>query len=199
MPADFWDQRYSDDEYVYGVDPNDFLAAEAGHIPPGRVLCLGEGEGRNAVMLAARGHAVTAVDFSREGLRKAERLAAARGVTLELVHADLATWDPPEGVFSGVVSIFAHTPPPVRRHVHAFIPRALAPGGCLILEAYRPAQLALGTGGPPDAAMLPTLDELKADFGMLDLVIAREVDREIHEGRYHAGLSATVQIVAVRR
>ncbi len=35
--------------------------------------------------------------------------------------------------------------------------------------------------------------------GALDLVVAREVDREIHEGRFHDGPSATVQLVGVRR
>ena len=69
----------------------------------------------------------------------------------------------------------------------------------LILESYRPRQLELGTGGPKDVALLPTLAELTNDLGELDLVIAREADREIHEGRLHAGPSATVQIVGRKR
>ncbi len=60
-----WDQRYATEEYVYGMAPNAFLAeAVAGLQPPGRVLCLAEGEGRNAVVLAERGFEVLAVDAS---------------------------------------------------------------------------------------------------------------------------------------
>jgi len=195
----FWDERFAGDEYAYGIEPNDFLRAEAARIPPGPVLCLAEGEGRNAVFLAGRGHAVTAVDLSVQGLRKAERLAQRRGVALELVHADLATYDLPIGACAGIVEIFGHTPAAVRRRVHAQVAGALVPGGVLVLEMYRPEQLAFGTGGPRDAAMMPTLAELREDLAALELEIAREVERDVHEGAFHGGRSATVQIVARRR
>src|SRR4051812_6310951 len=77
-----WDQRYSAAGDVYGTEPNDFLAAHVDAIPAGPVLELGCGEGRNAVFLAGRGYEVTAVDQSAAGLRKAERLAVDRGVSL---------------------------------------------------------------------------------------------------------------------
>jgi len=193
--TEFWDQRYAGDDYAYGVEPNDFLRAEAHRIPRGPVLCLAEGEGRNAVFLASLGHQVTAVDLSVEGLRKAERLARSRGVSLELIHADLATFALGLDRWSGIVEIFMHLPAAVRRRVHAQIPLALRAGGCLVLETYRPEQLALGTGGPKDASLLPTLADLRDELRPLELVVAREVDREIHEGQFHAGPSATVQIV----
>jgi SAM-dependent methyltransferase len=142
---------------------------------------------------------VTAVDFSREGLRKAARLAAEHRVTLELVEADLADYDLGTEHWAGIVSIFAHTPRDVRRRIHAAIPYALRPGGVLVLEAYRPEQLALGTGGPRDPALMPTLSDLRTELAGLDFEIARDADREIREGRYHAGPSATVQVLATRR
>lgn len=195
-----WDARYGTDEYVYGTEPNDLVRAEAGRIPKGgRVVCLAEGEGRNAVFLAGLGFAVTAVDFSAVGLRKAAQLAETRGVTIEVVEADLATFDLGHEAWDGIVSIWAHTPPPIRERIHRAIPAALRPGGVFVLEAYRPAQIDLGTGGPKDPALLPTLAELTRDLAGLDLVVAREADREIQEGRLHSGRSATVQIVGVRR
>lgn len=198
MSKHLWDERYSAADYLYGMEANDLVNDEAHRIPSGRVLCLAEGEGRNAVFLARRGYDVTAVDFSAVALAKGERLARERGVSIALIEADLAGFDLGTDAWSGIVSIFAHTPREVRRRIHAAIPHALHPGGILILEAYRPAQLALGTGGPKDAARMPTLDELRAELAGLELVIARESDREIHEGRAHAGPSATVQIVARR-
>jgi SAM-dependent methyltransferase len=197
--TNFWDERYGTDEYAYGTEPNDFLRAEAHRIPPGPVLCLAEGEGRNAVFLAGLGHQVTAVDLSSEGLRKATRLAHQRGVEIEVIQADLATFELGVDRWSGIVEIFAHVPPAVRQRLHAQISPALRVGGCLVHETYRAEQLALGTGGPKELAMLSTLAELRTQLGALELVVAREVDREIHEGRFHDGPSATVQLVGVRR
>lgn len=199
MSKQTWDERYASEDYAYGTEPNEFVRAQAAHIPKGRVLCLAEGEGRNAVYLAGLGHEVTAVDYSAAGLRKAERLARERGVSLNLVEADLATFDLGHDAWTGIVSIFAHTPRPVRARLHAAIPLALRPGGVLILEVYRPEQIAHGTGGPKDVALLPTLAELTTDLAALELVIARDAERDIHEGRFHTGPSATVQIVARRR
>jgi len=196
--ASFWDERYGTDEYVYGVEPNDFLRAEAHRIPPGPVLCLGEGEGRNAVFLAGLGHQVTAVDLSIEGLRKAERLARQRGVSIETIQADLATFELGRDRWSGIVEIFAHVPPPIRQRIHAQIPHALRAGGCVVIELYRPEQLALGTGGPKEPSLLSTLADLRTDLGALELAVAREANRDIHEGRFHGGPSATVQLVGIR-
>lgn len=197
--AQFWDERYGADEYAYGREPNEFLRAEAHRIPAGPVLCLAEGEGRNAVFLAGLGHAVTAIDFSAAGLRKAERLAREKGVELGLVEADLATYEPgPTDAYSGVVAIFAHLRPEIRRRVHAWVPRVLVPGGCFVLEAYTPAQLAFGTGGPKDPAMLMTLEGLRGELAPLRFEIGREIERDVHEGAFHGGRSATVQVLAVR-
>jgi 2-polyprenyl-3-methyl-5-hydroxy-6-metoxy-1,4-benzoquinol methylase len=113
-----WDQRYGGEEYAYGTAPNEFLVAMAPRLPMGRVLCLGEGEGRNAVWLAGRGYEVTAVDASRVGLEKAERLAAERGVTITTVHADLAKHDIDPDAWDGILSIFCHLPPALRADVH---------------------------------------------------------------------------------
>jgi len=70
-----WDERYATDEFVYGRQPNDFLVSQVSALPLGKVLCLAEGEGRNAVWLAPQGYHVTAGDASAVGLEKARRLA----------------------------------------------------------------------------------------------------------------------------
>ena len=89
MDTSFWDNRYAIEHYAYGEEPNAFVAAMAPHIPEGPVLCLAEGEGRNAVYLAKHGHRATAVDQSAVGLTKALRLAETSGIMIETVHADL--------------------------------------------------------------------------------------------------------------
>jgi SAM-dependent methyltransferase len=194
-----WDERYSEPGYAYGSDPNDFLVAETMRIRPGgKVLCLAEGEGRNAVWLAGRGFAVTAVDQSKVGLAKAAALAAERGVLLNTVQADLSVFEIEPGAWDAIVSIWAHLPKHVRQVVHQKVVHGLKPGGVLILEAYTPAQIALGTGGPRDPSMCMTLELLREELSGLELVVGVEKEREVKEGKYHQGRSAVVQVAAVR-
>jgi SAM-dependent methyltransferase len=195
-----WDARYAEAGWAFGTEPNDFLREQAHHLAPGgRVLCLAEGEGRNAVWLAQQGYDVTGVDVSSLGLEKAQRLAAERGVHLTTVVADLATFEFGTATWDGIVSIFAHVPPDVRKRVHAQVLTALKPGGVLLLEAYRPQQLDRGTGGPPDDARMLDLERLRPELGTLEWLLSREVERDVIEGRYHTGRASTVQLVARRR
>ena len=198
MSVDFWNHVYGSDDHAYGTTPNDFVREHAARIPPGPVLCLAEGEGRNAVFLAQRGHAVTAVDLSPVGLAKAERLAEERQVALETVCADLATYQPPVGHFAGVVAIFAHVPPAVRGPMYARAIAALRPGGVMLVEVYAPRQLERGTGGPKDPAMLVDLDTLRGELRGLTLELAQEVERDVVEGRLHTGRAVTLQLIGTR-
>ncbi|WP_370179850.1 cyclopropane-fatty-acyl-phospholipid synthase family protein [Alteriqipengyuania sp.] len=191
-----WDERYAADVPAYGEEPNGFLVEAAARLKPGKVLCLAEGQGRNAVWLAGQGFTVTAMDQSPVGLGYARELAARRGVELETQVGDLADYDLSEAQWDNIVSIFGHLPPELRRSVHQRVVRALKPGGMFLLEAYRPAQLeADGVGGPPDAAMMLDLQIIAQELPELEPVIARKVSREVDEGVYHHGLSETVQYV----
>jgi SAM-dependent methyltransferase len=196
--ASFWNNRYAEADFVFGTAPNEFLAAVAAQIPAGPVLCIAEGEGRNAVHLAQRGHAVTAVDQSSVGLDKAARLAARAGVSLTTCVADLTNFPISPGAWAGMVSIFCHLPPELRRTVHARVVTGLRPGGVFVLEAYNPAQLSYGTGGPKDVSLLMTLAGLRAELSGLELIHARECEREVIEGSGHTGRAAVVQLVARR-
>lgn len=201
MTADaaHWDQRYGAPGYYYGTEPNDFLRERACALPPrGRVLCLGEGEGRNAVYLAAQGFEVVALDASSVGLAKAIGLARERAVRIETVVADLANYSLGRDAWDGVVAIWCHLPPALRARVHRELAVALRPGGAFLLESYTPAQLALGTGGPKTVELLPRLAELQVELSGLRLEVAVERERDVHEGRGHGGRSAVVQIVARR-
>jgi SAM-dependent methyltransferase len=193
-----WDERYADAEFAYGTDPNGFLAAVACAIPPGPVLCLAEGQGRNAVYLAELGHPVTAVDQSAVGLERARQLAQSRGVTVECVTADLAEYRIAQGAWSGIVAIFMHLPPSLRAHVYRGAVAGLAPGGVLVVEAYTPRQLAFGTGGPKIAELLVPLADLRRELKGLEFLLAQEAEREVIEGRYHHGTAAVVQVLAKR-
>ncbi len=195
-----WDERYAGAEYFYGTQPNDFLREHAAAIPAGgAVLCLGEGEGRNAAFLATRGHHVTALDQSAVGLGKARQLAKERGVKIETIVADLESYRLDAACWDGIVSIWCHLPSAVRAAVHRQVIDALKPRGVLLLEAYTPKQLKHGTGGPKSVDLLPSLADLRDELSGLEFVHAVELERTVAEGRGHAGLSAVVQIVACKK
>jgi len=195
-----WDEKYGAPGHYYGTEPNRFLREHHAVIPAGgAVLCLAEGEGRNAVFLAQQGYRVLAVDQSPVGLHKAERLATERGVEIETIVADLADYRIEPGRWDGIVSIWCHLPPPLRAAVYGQAVAGLRVGGAFLLEAYTPEQLRYGTGGPKSADLMPTLAELRTELDGLDLVHAVEREREVLEGQGHFGLSAVVDIVAVKR
>ncbi|MDR3688486.1 MAG: class I SAM-dependent methyltransferase [Fimbriimonas sp.] len=193
-----WDSRYGQEEYAYGVVPNDFLVEYASSIPKGRVLCLADGEGRNSVYLATLGYEVVSIDLSSVGLGKARRLASDQGVKIETLQADLTTYELDPGAWQGIVSIFAHFPPIVRRPLHRKVVAGLCAGGKLILEAFTPRQLTMtGRGGPNVQhadALLPLAAAIE-EFADLELSIAREIERDVEEGPYHTGRCAVVQVV----
>ena len=194
-----WNERYATEEYVYGTAPNAFLASVAGQLPAGsRLLCLAEGEGRNAVYLSGMGHEVVAVDQSAVGLDKAQGLAKEKGVEIEVVVADLAEYQIEPASWDAIISIFCHTPPEIRKRIHTSVVEGLVPGGLFILEAYTPDQIALKTGGPPVAELMMTLGALKLELAGLNFSHAVELRRNVVEGRLHNGLGAVVQIVGIK-
>jgi len=194
-----WDQRYSEDGFAYGTNPNDFLVAAVEFLPPnGTVLCLGAGEGRNGVYLAERGHYVVAVDSSAVGLAKTASFARHRGVVLRTEKADLASYTIPPLSYDGIISIFCHLLPEVQKRLYEQIYRGLRTGGVFILEGYSKRQLDYDTGGPKQAELLMDLDVVKPELHPLKLRHSVETERDIHEGRYHNGKGAVIQVIGVK-
>jgi SAM-dependent methyltransferase len=195
---DFWNGRFAAEGYLFGTEPNAFLAREAGRLArSSRVLMVADGEGRNGVHLATLGHHVLSVDFSPVAQAKARALAAQAGVALDFLEADLLAWEWPEAAFDAVVAIFIQfAGAAARPGLFAGLKRALKPGGLLLLEGYTPRQLAYGTGGPPVAENLYNKELLEAEFGAFERLLLAEYDAVIEEGSGHKGLSALIDLIA---
>ncbi len=191
-----WNERYAEEGFAYGSEPNDFVAEVTRALSPGRALDLAGGEGRNAVYLAGLGHHVLIVDGSRVGLAKAKQFAAQKSLSIETIEADLAAWSPEPASCDLIVSSWAHVPPAVRRTLHAACVRALRPGGHFVLEAYTPEQITRATGGPRDPSLCMTAAALREELAGLEVHVARELERHVSEGKYHQGMSSVVQFHA---
>lgn len=193
-----WDKEFDTDIYVYGKEPNDFLKENSHRIPSGKILCLAEGEGRNAIFLAKKGFQVTAVDSSQVGLNKALKLAAENGVQIETICCDLATFELGDTCWDGIVSIFCHLSPEIRGPLFQKMKRALKQSGVFLIEGYTPEQLKYKTGGPPCAEMMTTAKMLESELSELEFIHLKELEREVTEGVNHTGLASVVQGIAVK-
>ncbi|WP_413206893.1 class I SAM-dependent methyltransferase [Rhodospirillum sp. A1_3_36] len=196
-PSDFWDDKFSRPGYLYGVEPNSWLVSQRYRLKTGmRVLCVGDGEGRNGVWLAQQGMEVMSVDSSPVALRKSMKLAMDRNTKLMTHCADLVTWHWPREAYDAVVAIFLHFPPTVRPAIHVAMAGALRPGGILLMEAFRPEQIKNGAGGPRNPSLLYTPDTLRTDFEELTIEELAAWDGVLDEGPGHQGQSATTRLVA---
>jgi SAM-dependent methyltransferase len=170
LDRDDWNARYAESDLVWGAEPNRFVFADlTGRPPGGRVLDLACGEGRNAIWLAEQGWTVTAVDFSDVAVERARRLAAERGVEVEWVRADLASYVPREGAFRLVLIAYLQLPGAELRAVCRRAAAALAPGGELLMVGHARRNLAEGIGGPRDPAVLWDPDEIAGELRALGL------------------------------
>jgi 2-polyprenyl-3-methyl-5-hydroxy-6-metoxy-1,4-benzoquinol methylase len=191
-----WDQRFQEEKYVYGTEPNVFIADMHKRLRlTGDVLAIAEGEGRNAVYLAEQGMNVTAWDYAASGLEKTNKLAHSRGVSVktELIDLNEAVWT--EDKWDELICVFGHFPKEIRQKTLKGIKKAVKPGGYFITEVYSQYQLEYKTGGPQDKSLLYFPEEFLADFSDWRIVhfFMGEVIR--HEGDLHNGLSHVIQFV----
>jgi len=176
-----WDERHRERD-IESSEPNPILVAEASKLSPGAALDVACGVGTNAVWLASRGWQVTAVDWSRVALEKAQAKADSAGLAVDWVEADLLDWSPPSDAFDLVAIAYLHLPPEERRTVYAAAARAVAPGGRLLVVGHDRINLTEGVGGPQDPGRLFTAEELGSELTHADpalLVERAEVVRHL--------------------
>jgi SAM-dependent methyltransferase len=193
-----WENRFAGADYLFGTEPNVFLKTHAHLFGAGqKILAVADGEGRNGVWLAEQKLDVLSLDFSARALAKAKALAAKRGASLRFEQADLWQWTWPVAAFDAVVGIFIQfATPELRAKIFAGIKSTLKPGGLILLEGYRPEQIAYKTGGPSQIEHLYTSAMLREAFADFDILELRDHDSVIKEGDHHVGMSALVDLVA---
>ena len=189
---EFWDERFGDDEYFYGTEPNDFFAENIKRLTPGRLLLPAEGEGRNAVYAATLGWEVSAFDYSISGKKKAERLAAGHGVTIDYRIMEAWAFEPRE-TYDAIALIFAHFAGEERHTLFQKLEQCLRPGGRLIMEVFSKKQLGRKSGGPPVLELLYSVDEIREAFPNIRFDLLEETTVTLEEGGSHQGEAEVVR------
>ena len=194
-----WEDRFAaSSDYVFGTDPAQFLIDHQEHLTPGATaLAVADGEGRNSVFMAERGMDVTALEFAPTAIQRAQELATEREVSVNFLQRDIMNEPWPAQTYDLVAGIFIQfVGPDGRRLQFQRMKDATKPGGLVMLHGYRPEQLDYGTGGPPFAENMYTEVILRAAFVGWDILVLKEYDREVQEGRGHSGMSALIDLIA---
>jgi SAM-dependent methyltransferase len=179
MKREDWNRKHGEAGPLFGVEPNRFLVAEVDGLEPGLALDLACGAGRNAVWLAEQGWTVTGADFSDVALANARGLAAERGVEVEWVQADLLDWEPPPQAFDLVAVLYLQVLAAERALVLARAAEAVAPGGTLLVVGHDLQNLNGGHGGPQDARVLFTPEDVAAELPGLEVEKAERALRPV--------------------
>ena len=199
MVKEFWDERYSAEEYIYGEEPSAYFRQVIDAIEPGTILIPGAGEGRDAVYAAKLGWEVHAFDQSVSGRNKALKLANRHNVAINFEVADAADYDPGKHKFDLITMVFFHLPPDFRSGFHNRLIQWLKPGGKVLVEAFHLRQLNNHSGGPKDPDLLITARQLAGDFKLLEITENQEVTVELNEGTHHYGKAEVVRFTGIKR
>ncbi|MFN4234226.1 MAG: class I SAM-dependent methyltransferase [Bacteroidia bacterium] len=195
----FWNERYSEQEFVYGKEANIFFAETISKLPVGKIILPCEGEGRNGVYAASLGWEIYSFDSSEIAKTKALKLCHEKKVNINYIIDDAEVINYSENSADVVAFIYAHFPAQNRKKIHQKAISWLKPGGKIILEAFNPMQLSNTSGGPKDISMLYTEDMLRKDFEGMNIDLLQSTQTTLAEGKYHKGKADIIRLIATKK
>lgn len=196
---ELWEQRFANEEYMYGKEPNEFLKAELENITPMKALFIGDGEGRNSVYAAKIGWQVEANDWSENAKIKALKWARENNVSINYNIVDFENMKLDPESYDLIVLIFIHVDAPLREKLHSMVISALKKDGRIILEAYDKDQLKYNSGGPKTLDLLYSLEEIYTDFNDLEIIKFSKETVTLSEGKIHQGKSSVIRYVGHKK
>ncbi|WP_426474777.1 class I SAM-dependent methyltransferase [Chryseobacterium balustinum] len=199
-----WDDRYREEEFAYGEEPNNYLKEQLPKLTPGSIFFPAEGEGRNAVFAAKMGWDVSAFDISVEGKNKAVTLAKKNDVAISYKVGELETLDLGNEQFDAIALIYAHFPATIKSRYHQTFDRLLKKNGTIIFEAFSKKHIDYVTanekvGGPKDIESLFSIEEIGSDFPNYEFSELIEKEIELSEGLYHNGVGSVIRFVGRKK
>ena len=198
--SEFWNERYQVKDYIFGIEPNDFIRAVTPTATASqKAYAPADGEGRNGVYLASLGYDVTTTDVANLAIDKAMALASQKGVSVNAMVGDALNPPFADESFDLIIVSFMHFMPQDHDHFMAQNIRLLKKGGLFIMEGYTIDQIPLTSGGPKNPDMMMSAESLIDTFSDFEIILLQETRRHLSEGPRHQGEAATVQIMARKR
>lgn len=202
MKSNFWDERFSQDEYIYGKEPNEYYRSKIDTLPVGKALFPAEGEGRNAVYAAKLGWEVYCFDTSKQGKLKAMQLAKESNVKLNysIQNANTADFDVE---FDAIIFVYNHFEITDELNPFTRLTKFLKKGGKVILEGFSKEQLEYQekyhSGGPANYDLLFNKEILQKTFQNYEIYELEKKIVELREGNYHKGLASVIDLFASKK
>ena len=201
---EMWDNRYSSNDYAYGIAPNIFLKDVIEKYKlKGKMLLPAEGEGRNAVYAAKNGLEVTAFDISLEGKKKALKLAARENVEIKYEVGDFFDLGVINKKYESAALIFAHFPLSILSKYHKKIGDLIIQNGMIILEGFSKNHLKLREEnpniGPNKSEMLFSKESIQKDFSDFEIIQLEEKQVELKEGNFHNGIGSVIRFIGRKK
>ena len=185
-PTFDWNAIYTGELEDFEPADSDILAVSAA-LAPGSALDVGCGAGGLCTELAAGGWRVTGIDIAPRAIQAARRVAQRRGVTVELIAGDAASWHPPRS-FDLVTSSFALPATATDQgRALAMIRACVAPGGTVVIKDFDAGMRAVAQFA---GFHLPTVAEVADVFAGFEILRAEVVPTPAHQ---HSGGQAAAQ------
>ena len=196
-----WNDRYSNEAFAYGEEPNNFFKEQIEKLNAGTILFPAEGEGRNAVYAAKLGWEAAAFDISAEGKNKALKLAEANNVTIDYKIGELETLNYQPEQFDAIALIYAHFPADIKSRYHKTLDKYLRKTSIIIFEAFSKRHIDYlakneKVGGPKDIEMLFSIDDIKSNFVNYEII---EKEIELSEGLFHNGKGSVIRFAGRKK
>lgn len=191
-----WHKFFNSEEYMYGEEPNIFIQQQAFRLEKyQKVIAFAEGEGRNAVFLAKRGHEVTAIDYADSGLQKTKKLAQKYAVDVRTKKVDLLVDSVPSEKYDAAIMVFGHFHRDAQKMIFNKMKNAIKAEGIMMLEVYSKDQLNYSTGGPANLDMLYEPKDILTWCEGHEVIHFFYGEQERVEGKAHTGLAHVIQLV----
>ena len=193
----FWNAKFYTKDFIYGEAPNNFVKENIELlVNTKKVMCLGEGEGRNAIYLADKGMEVEALDISDIALKKLRRRAKESYLFIKTRHTLFEYWQP-DTHYDAVVCTYLHLPKHNQKMLFEKALMALNTNGYFIAELFSESQIHFSSGGPKNIALLYDLNDILDIVKTLPCKIIKLAQEVIvlNEGDKHVGRASVIRII----
>jgi SAM-dependent methyltransferase len=194
MDKILWNTRYSEQETLYGQQPNRFFKSFIDTHREGTILLPAEGEGRNAVYAAGKNWKVDAFDYSEVAKEKTLHFAQEKNLSINYQLQNIEEFKAGKK-YDAIGLIYVHLPKHIRQLFHKEIHNSLRSGGFLIFEAFAKEQINFESGGPKDLSLLYDAPSICNDFPFLHVLSCGQKEIELDEGVFHKGKAAVLQLI----